>query len=360
MTHVVWLRDVRRGDLSEVGEKNAMLGEVIGATKDGTLPVPVGFAVTGGAYREHLRAASLEGAIRAVLRDARAGDVHDIIERSSHVRDLILRAPLPDSIATELETAYRLLSRKHGELVSDVAVRASATCPEMPDDAFASQYESFLNVRGAGALNEAVRHVFASLFTPRAIEGRLERGIDHAEVAMAVGIQKMVRADLASAGLVYTADPETGDPSRIVVTSSWGLGESVVQERVVPDRIVLDRAALESAQSPIVTRTIGSKETKVVYDWHGHRQVLTVPVPRADRQRLSCSDVDAIELARLALTLERHFGVVSRPSAIEIEWAKDGITGTCAIVQARPESAGARRLARSQRAHETETFDAAS
>lgn len=341
MRFVRALRGVRSKDADVVGAKNAMVGEMLAELAPAGIRVPDGFAITADAYREHLRQSSIERDLREALRGAHSGDVHDLVARSAHARDLVLGAPLPAEVAREVSVAYRAFCRAQGEPANEVAVRASATFPDCPDATFSALYESYLNVRGEFALAEAVRHVFASLFTPRALAERLDRGVDHLHVAMSVGIQAMVRSDLASAGVVYTADPETGDRDTLVVVSSWGLGESVAQERVVPDRFFVKRGTLD-----VVRSELGSKETKVVYDAHGHREVTTVAVPREDRGRLSLSHHDAVALAAQALVVERHFAkVTGEACAMDVEWAADGITGVLHLVQARREPASAKRFA---------------
>lgn len=344
MRYIRPFRAIRLRDVPIVGGKNASLGEMISTLTPLGIRVPDGFALTAEAYREHLRAAGLERPIREALRGVRKEDVEDLVRRSDHVRDLILSAPLPPAIAAELEAAYRTLSRDHDETATDVAVRSSATAEDLPTASFAGQQESFLNVRGTASVESAVRRAFASLFTPRAVSYRLDMGFDHMKVALSVGVQKMVRSDIGSAGVIFTLDPDTGHRGVVLVTSSWGLGESVVQGKVGPDQMVVHKATLEKGFRPIVWKKIGTKETKLVYDESGHRQVKTEPVSPEDRARLSLDDDEVLELARWAVAVERHYSELrGQPTPMDIEWAKDGKAGTLYFVQARPETVHSQR-----------------
>ena len=220
MHFVVPFRELRLRDVPRVGGKNASLGEMIAQLSPLGVRVPDGFAVTAEAYREHLRAHSLEPKIRETMRGVRKDDVDDLVRRSALVRDLILHAPIPVAIAAEIEAAYRMLSRQYGETNTDVAVRSSATAEDLPTASFAGQQESFLNVRGSASVEDAVRRAFASLFTPRAISYRVDMGFDHLQVALSVGVQKMVRSDCASAGVIFTLDPDTGHRGVVLAPAS--------------------------------------------------------------------------------------------------------------------------------------------
>jgi pyruvate, water dikinase len=337
-------RDLRLGDVPLVGGKNASLGELIAKLQPLGVRVPDGFAITAEAYRELLRAADLEGPIRATLASVRKDNVEDLVQRSERVRELVLRAPLPPKLVAEIRAAYRELSRAYGEEATDVAVRSSATAEDLPTASFAGQQESFLNVRGEASVADAVRKAFASLFTPRAISYRLDMGFDHLQVALSVGVQKMVRADLASAGVIFTLDPDTGHRGVVLVTSSWGLGESVVQGRVAPDQFYVHKATLALGHRPVLWKKIGTKEVRLVYDVAGHRQVRTEAVPPEERERLSLTDDDTLELARWAIAIERHYSEVhGSDTPMDIEWAKDGRTGELFVVQARPETVQSRK-----------------
>ncbi len=332
-------RELRNKDIPIVGGKNANLGELIATLAPLGVRVPDGFAITAAAYREVLARAGLEAPLRELLDGIRKEAVDDLVRRSERIRELILRAPLPAEIEQEIHAAYRELSRASGEEETDVAVRSSATAEDLPGASFAGQQETFLNVRGAASVCDAVRRAFASLFTPRAISYRLDMGFDHMKVALSVGVQKMVRSDLASAGVIFTLDPDSGHRGVVLVTSSWGLGESVVQGRVAPDQVFVHKPTLAKGFRPIVRKTIGTKESRLVYDTTGHRQVRTENVPSAERERMSISDDDALELARWAVKIEDHYSSLAKaPTPMDIEWAKDGRTGQLFIVQARPET----------------------
>ena len=344
--------DLRLKDVPIVGGKNASLGEMLAALTPLGVRVPDGFATTAEAYRELLKRAELEQTIRDILRDVRREDVDDLVRRSARIRELVVRAPLPPALEREIDAAYRDLSRAYGEEATDVAVRSSATAEDLPNASFAGQQESFLNVRGTASVCEAVRKGFASLFTPRAISYRLDMGFDHMQVALSVGVQKMVRSDLASAGVIFTLDPDTGHRGVVLVTSSFGLGESVVQGRVVPDSFYVHKATLERFR-PLLWKKLGTKEVRLVYDATGHRQVRDEPVPQAERERLSISDDDVLELARWSVRIEEHYSKLrGEPTPMDIEWAKDGLSGQLFIVQARPETVHSRRAAPKQRLYE--------
>jgi pyruvate,water dikinase len=283
----------------------------------------------------------------------RRDDVDGLVRRSVEIRDLIVRAPLPPGLEQEMNDAYRDLSRKYGEDATDVAVRSSATAEDLPNASFAGQQESFLNVRGAASVSDAVRKAFASLFTPRAITYRLDMGFDHMQVALSVGVQKMVRSDLASAGVIFTLDPDTGHRGVVLVTSSYGLGESVVQGRVVPDSFYVHKATLEKGFRPLLWKKLGTKEVCLVYDATGHRQVRSETVAQEARDRLSLSDDDVLLLARWSLQIEQHYGRLrGEPTPMDLEWAKDGVSGELFIVQARPETVHSRRASPTLRLYE--------
>lgn len=352
MRFVRRLGDLRLEDVSLVGGKNASLGELLAELTPLGVRVPDGFAVTADAYREVLRRSGLERVIADILRGVRANDTDDLARRSARIRELVVGAALPPELEQELDTAYLELSRANGDEATDVAVRSSATAEDLPNASFAGQQESFLNVRGARSVHEAVRKAFASLFTPRAISYRVDMGFDHMQVALSVGVQKMVRSDLASAGVIFTLDPDTGHRGVVLVTSSLGLGESVVQGRVVPDSFYVHKATLEGHR-PIVWKKVGTKEVRLVYDATGHRQVRSEPVAQEDRERLSLSGDDVLQLARWSVQIERHYERVrGEPTPMDIEWAKDGSSGDLFIVQARPETVHSRRAAPTQRIYE--------
>jgi pyruvate, water dikinase len=343
---VRWIRrfeELGLEDLPEVGGKNASLGEMIRELGPLGVRIPGGFATTADAYRSFLRSSRLEEAIRDLLSGLQQ-DVADLERRSRAIRELFASAPLPRELESEILEAYRDLSARYGEAATDVAVRSSATAEDLPGASFAGQHESFLNVRGSSFLLEAVRSAYGSLFTPRAISYRADMGFDALDVALSVGVQKMVRSDEGSAGVIFTLDPETGHRGVVLVTSSWGLGETVVQGRAVPDQFHVHKETLRRGFRPILRRKLGSKEARLVYDAGGARRVRDVPVPPEDRARFSLSDGDVLTLAGWALRVEEHYSRKHlRDTPMDIEWAKDGITGELFVVQARPETVHSQR-----------------
>jgi pyruvate,water dikinase len=356
MRFVRGFREVGLGDVGLVGGKNASLGELIANLEPLGVAVPDGFCVTAEAYRDFLTEARLDEPIRRIVSDLRKDDVAALVRGSDRIRELIGAAALPKELMRELEEAYRALSLKYGEEAADVAVRSSATAEDLPTASFAGQQESFLNVRGAIFVADAVRKAFASLFTPRAISYRLDMGFDHMKVALSVGVQKMVRSDLASAGVIFTLDPDTGHREMVLVTSSFGLGESVVQGRVAPDQFYVHKPTLKQGFRPLVWKKLGSKEVRLVYDETGHRQVKTIATSVADRSRFSLSDDDVLTLARWSLQIEEHYsGRHGAPTPMDIEWAKDGVSGKLFVVQARPETVHSRRVSPKVRLYSMET-----
>jgi pyruvate,water dikinase len=346
MSWVRWFRDVTAEDVGVVGGKNASLGEMLRELSSLGVQVPNGFAVTADAYRYFLRKAELERPIRETLAGLDPANQDDLVRRSDALRAAISRATLPPDLVQEIQAGYEALSRGYEETATDVAIRSSATAEDLPNASFAGQQESFLNVRGAPFVADAVKMCFASLFTPRAIRYRQDMGFGHMSVALSVGVQKMVRSDRASAGVIFTLDPETGHRGVVLVTASFGLGESVVQGRVAPDQFVVHKATLKAGFAPLVWKKLGTKEVRLVYDEEGHRQVKSEPVPAAERSRWSLPDEDVLALARWALIIEDHYTRKhGADTPMDIEWAKDGASGKLFVVQARPETV------HSQRAH---------
>jgi pyruvate,water dikinase len=339
------LADVSLDDVASVGGKNASLGEMLAHLVPLGVRVPDGFAVTADAFRAFMRESRADAFVRDELAGLVATDVDDLCRRSDRIRAAIVRAPIPAEIEAAIVVAYQKLSRQYGEDATDVAVRSSATAEDLPNASFAGQQESYLNVRGAPFVLDAVRAAFASLFTPRAMRYRIDMGFDHEAIALSVGVQKMVRSDKASAGVIFTLDPETGHRGVVFVTSSWGLGESVVQGRVVPDQFVVHKSTLAAGFEPLVWKRLGSKESRLLYDDDGHKQVRTESVAVADRARFSLTDADVLTLARWAARIEEHYSKKRGADVpMDIEWAKDGVTGDLYVVQARPETVHSRRV----------------
>ena len=262
--------EIGADDVASFGGKNASLGEMTRALQPLGVNIPPGFATTAAAYRDFLRAAGLEAEIRRLLERPRQ-DVDELVRCSDDIRRLILSAPLPAHFAREIETAYEELSAQINEVDPDVAVRSSATAEDLPTASFAGQQETFLNVRGKDGVLEAVKRCFASLFTPRAINYREDMGFGHLDVALSVGVQKMVRSDLAAAGVIFTLDTESGHRGMVLVTSSWGLGENIVQGRIVPDQFVVHKEMLGQGYKPLLWKKLGSKEARMIYDAGGEQ-----------------------------------------------------------------------------------------
>jgi pyruvate, water dikinase len=333
----VRLDELGMKDVERVGGKNASLGEMISNLSHVGVSVPGGFATTADAYREFLRTECLGERIAGILDGLDIDDLDALAAAGRSIRAAIMNCPLPDALRRDLREAMTLLSGGAAEIA--VAVRSSATAEDLPDASFAGQQETFLNVRGFEKVVEALHKVYASLFTDRAIAYRVHQGYDHAQVALSVGIQRMVRSDVGAAGVMFTLDTESGFRDAVFITSSWGLGETVVQGAVNPDEFYVYKPALAMERFPILRKNLGSKLIKMVYSDNpspGHT-VDTVDVDVADSLRFSLSNDEIIELARMAVTIEAHY---QRP--MDIEWGKDGEDGQLYILQARPETVQSR------------------
>jgi pyruvate, water dikinase len=332
-TYVRWFETLEADEVALVGGKNASLGEMTRALKGEGIRVPDGFATTADAYRAFLEANDLLPKIRARLKDWQDGGT-SLAQLGKALRRLFQQAQFPEDIATAICQAYRELSGRYRGDEVDVAVRSSATAEDLPEASFAGQQETFLNITGEDALLEACRHCYASLFTDRAISYRQEKGFDHLDVALSIGVQKMVRADQASAGVMFSIDPETGFPEVVVINAAWGLGENVVQGAVTPDQYTVFKPLLTRQElRPIVEKTLGGKEKKLVYGKNGGPTTKNIPTSKGERQAFVLQDEEVLQLARWACAIERHYG-----QAMDIEWAKDGESGELFIVQARPET----------------------
>jgi pyruvate,water dikinase len=341
---VAWLKDLRMADLPQVGGKNASLGEMIGALSAAGLRVPGGFATTADAYREFLAADGLDQRIAKRIAGLDSGDVKALARCGAEIRGWIEAAPLPKALESEINTYYQDLVNNSSTEMS-FAVRSSATAEDLPDASFAGQQETFLNIRGADNIRQAIRHVFASLYNDRAISYRVHQGFAHGDVALSAAVQQMVRSDVGASGVMFTLDTESGFRDVVFITSAYGLGEMVVQGAVNPDEFYVHKPMLERGKPAIVRRGLGSKLQKMEFadGAAAGRSVRTVEVPAADRHRFSLADVDVLELARAAMAIEKHYG---RP--MDIEWAKDGLDGRLYVLQARPETVKSRPRAESE------------
>ncbi|MFW5733674.1 MAG: phosphoenolpyruvate synthase [Oceanidesulfovibrio sp.] len=336
--HVLWFEELGNDDVARVGGKNASLGEMISSLGEHGISVPGGFATTAAAYREFIEVNGLKEKIRERLDAFHAGDA-SLHETGVSIRRLFGQARLPEGLSGAIRQAYATLSERTGKENTDVAVRSSATAEDLPEASFAGQQESFLNVSGEDELLSATKGCFASLFTDRAISYREERGFDHLDIALSVGVQEMVRADTGSAGVMFSIDTETGFPRAVLINGAWGLGENVVQGAVNPDEFRVFKPLLRDASlMPIVEKTLGAKEKKMVYATGGSKTTKNVNTPKDERRRFVLDDREILTLARWAVAIEDHYGM-----PMDMEWAKDGQTGELKIVQARPETVQSQR-----------------
>ena len=337
---VVPLQDVGLEAIAQVGGKNASLGELQRHLGASGVAVPPGFAVTAAAYRLLLAQPSpdpaqgtLAEALAAILAPLDCTDLSALQAAGAAARTLLLQAPLPSAVASAITAAYLDLGG------AAVAVRSSATAEDLPTASFAGQQESFLNIQGTDALLAACRRCYASLFTDRAIAYRAHNGFDHLAVALSIGVQRMVRSDLACSGVMFSLDTESGFDGAVLLTAAYGLGEAIVQGAVNPDEYWIFKATLERAQAPILGRRLGDKAIRLVYGEPGADAPLrSEPVSESDRRRYALRDDEVLTLARWAVQIEQHYG-----APMDIEWAKDGLTGALAILQARPETVQSQR-----------------
>ena len=338
-----WFDEIALADLPEVGGKNASLGEMRRVLTPLGIRTPDGFATTADAYRSFLHAADLEHVIEDNLRHLAVDQLETLQAAGARVRSAILAATLPRALVQGVTGAYHQLEAVYGPNC-DVAVRSSATAEDLPDASFAGQQETYLNIQGETMLIDAVKRCYASLFTDRAIVYRVHHGFDHSQVALSVGVQKMVRSDLACAGVMFSIDTETGFANAVLINGAFGLGESVVQGTVNPDEFYVFKPTLGKGFQPILQKKLGTKEFKLVYEEGGTRQTRSVPVSREDRERFVLCDEEILTLARWAMLVEEHYSRRrGMPSPMDIEWAKDGRSGELFLVQARPETVHAQR-----------------
>lgn len=330
---VIWFSDIGIGDVPSVGGKNASLGELLRALGPQGVRVPDGFATTAQAYRDFVAANGLEPRMRDHIVRYKAGS--ETLQEAGHaIRSLIMVSRLHDDLAEAVRQAYRRLAEITGTRDPAVAVRSSATAEDLPDASFAGQHETFLNVRGEQALLDACLRCLASLFTDRAISYRQARGYDDFDVALSVGVQQMVRADLAGSGVMFTIDTETGFPRTVTINATWGLGETIVQGAVNPDRYVVFKPLLDNPGAcPIIDKASGEKAIRMVYVDEGSARTRIVATSQAEREAFVLSDGEIIQLSRWGVLVEAHYG---RP--MDLEWAKDGESGQLYLVQARPET----------------------
>jgi len=333
LQNVLWYNQLGMHDVDRVGGKNASLGEMITHLSDLGVAVPNGFATTADAFNYFLEQSGVNQRIYELLDKTDVDDIAQLAQAGAQIRQWVIETPFHPEFEHDIKQAYEQLSE--GQAEASFAVRSSATAEDMPDASFAGQQETFLNVQGIDAVMVAIKHVFASLFNDRAISYRVHQGYDHRGVALSAGVQRMVRSDLASSGVMFTIDTESGFDQVVFITSAYGLGEMVVQGAVNPDEFYVHKPTLNSGRPAIVRRNMGSKKIRMIYAPsldHG-KQVQIEDVPQAQQDRFSLTDDEVESLARQALLIENHYG---RP--MDIEWAKDGHSGKLLIVQARPET----------------------
>jgi len=356
---VLWFEEVGIADIPLVGGKNASLGEMIQQLTRKGVRVPTGFATTAHAYRYFIQGAGLEEKLRELFSDLDVEDVNNLRIRGKQARSLILNTPFPQDLQDAIASAYLKLCERYGydaqlcdrfdpeyqeqckqeTQAVDVAVRSSATAEDLPDASFAGQQETYLNVFGVQDVIDSCHRCFASIFTDRAISYRTIKGFDHFNVALSVGVQKMVRSDLASSGVMFSIDTETGFKNAALVTAAYGLGENVVQGAVNPDEYFVFKPTLKQGYRPILEKRLGSKEIKMIYEIGGTKLTKNVQVPESEQRKYAINDEEILQLARWACIIEDHYSEVrGQYTPMDIEWAKDGLTGELYIVQARPET----------------------
>lgn len=337
MRYIKFFDELSISDVSSVGGKNASLAEMYRYLSPLGLNVPNGFAVTSEAYFHMLSYNKLEETIRSLLAELDSKNVVSLSETGKKIRELIGNAPLPADLQEELDEAYKRLSGEYGDEATDVAIRSSATAEDLPDASFAGQQSTYLNIRGKQSVGESVIGCFASLFNDRAISYRSSRGYDHFQVGLSVGVQKMVRSDRASSGVMFSIDTESGSDRIVLINSIWGLGENIVGGKVTPDEFQVFKPTLKEGKNTILKRQLGSKELKLVYEEGVYLK--NVQTSKEEQNSFSLKDSEIIELAGYAVKIEEHYSKKAGTyRAMDIEWAKDGESQKLYIVQARPET----------------------
>ena len=333
--YVIWFENLRMSDVESVGGKNASLGEMISQLTEKGVRVPGGFATTAEAFRAFLAHDGLNERISNALAALDVDDVTELARVGKEVRQWILETPFPEQLNQEIETAWNKMVADAGSEDISVAVRSSATAEDLPDASFAGQQETYLNIKGLDNVKEAMHHVFASLYNDRAISYRVHKGFEHDVVALSAGVQRMVRSDSGAAGVMFSIDTESGFEDVVFITSSYGLGETVVQGAVNPDEFYVHKPTLRAGKPAVLRKTMGSKLIKMTFtdSAQAGKSVQTVDVPVADRKKFSISNEEITELAKYALIIEEHY---NRP--MDIEWGRDGVDGKLYILQARPET----------------------
>jgi len=337
MENILWFNELTIKDIPKVGGKNASLGEMYQKLTKKGVKVPNGFAITAGAYHEFLKLTGVDKKIRKILKGLDTDNVRDLAKRGAKVRQAILQAEFPESLEKDIASAYKKLSKLYKKSNLDVAVRSSATAEDLPDASFAGQQESYLNITGEYMLLETVKKCMASLFTDRAISYRVDKHFNHFKIGLSVTVQKMVRSDLASSGVMFSIHTETGFKNSVIINASYGLGEYIVKGIVTPDEYLVFKPGLKKGLNSIIGKEVGGKKRKLIYSTGGNKATQEVEVPENDQKQYVLTDQEIISLAKWAVMIEEHY---KKP--MDMEWAKDGKDGQLYIVQARPETVESR------------------
>ena len=335
---VLWFDEIGITDVPLVGGKNASLGEMYQKLSSKGVNIPNGFAITAYAYRYFLEEEHIKDELQSILKKVNPSSLESLEQAGHEARQQILKADFPPPLKISIVEAYRQMCKKYGQH-TDVAVRSSATAEDLPDASFAGQQETYLNIKGEYTLLDACKKCFASLFTNRAIHYRIDKGFDHFKIALSIGVQKMVRSDLAASGVMFSIDTETGFKDAVIINAIYGLGENIVQGQVNPDEYYVFKPTLKKGFKPIISKQIGSKDMRMVYCAGGSKHTTkNVSVPEGERKKFVLCDEEVIKLAHWACTIEDHYG-----KPMDMEWAKDGHSNHLFIVQARPETVQSRK-----------------
>ena len=331
--NILWFEEVTNKDVGLVGGKNASLGEMYQKLTKKKVNIPNGFALTAYAYRQFMKDSGLMDEIKEILSDLNTHNIRNLSERGEKVRQAIMSAKFPGYLGDEIAKAYEKMEKMYGKNV-DTAVRSSATAEDLPDASFAGQQDTYLNIKGIHNVLYATHRCIASLFTNRAISYREDKGFDHFTIALSVGIQKMVRSDKAISGVMFSIDTESGFRDAVLINAAYGLGENIVQGKITPDEFYVFQPTLKKGFKPIIEKSLGSKALRLIYSAEGKSPIKNIPVPIEDRKKFCITEEEVLNLAEWATIIEEHY---KRP--MDMEWAKDGVTGKLFIVQARPETA---------------------
>jgi pyruvate,water dikinase len=341
--YILWLSDLSNDDVAFVGGKNASLGEMYNALTPQGIRVPNAFVITATGYRYFVNNTGLQEKVKAALDGLDTGNIKDLQRRGKKARELFLKTSFPKDLEEQIIEGYRKISAESGEKNTDVAVRSSATAEDLPGASFAGEHETYLNVSGEKNVVLAIRKAFASLFTDRAISYRVDKGFDHFDIALSVGVQKMVRSDKGASGVMFTLDTETGFRDVVEINASYGLGEMIVQGKVSPDEFIVFKPSLTKGFPSIIKKSLGSKTIKMIYAT-GANPVKEVSVAKEDSNKFSLSDEEVLTLSKWAMAIEKHYTArAGHPMPMDIEWAKDGVKNELYIVQARPETVQAEK-----------------